>query len=1027
MPILRLLTPAEQRKFDSSPQLNQSQKQKFFSLNDDIEDHLAGMRKPVNKVGFLIQFGYFKASAKFFPSEQFREDDVKFVCELLGICDYQNVNLSASSYLPRDKFLHRKVILNQTGWKELNTDLFTEIKEELITYAKNQLPPKTLFSIATQFLLNKNIELPTYYMLAELISAVCNEAEEQLTNIVEQALTPYQKDLLDDIISIDDRRRKHHKYSCLAEIKQMPLSTKLSNILDSMETFKIIKEFYNKFFKVYKALNLSEHATHYYAAWVHKSKLYQLKQFKNKSKTYLYLLAYMQNEYFTRNDAYVDIILKTIGTTLNAIRREKEKQQIIVLKAQKEALTQIFNSYSSSTQILYTIHAVLENKGIDNDQKIKNLKSILNDFIDSKEIITDEDQAKIATLIGRTENKLTAHAQDLKALAASLHRKLSPIIGVLIFDQNTSDQLIINAIKLFTSADENKMYNKAWLTEDEVAISFNVTKKKANILTYKGLLFTKIFNNIKAGKLNLKFSYRYLPINKYFIDDLKWTTDKEFLLELTGLHNFTSFQSVIDNLQAILHDKFITTNQDYIKGVNKHLSFTKTGRLKVATPGIIKINENGPMMSVFSKAGIIPIAQVLDQVNQHTEFVRCFKHHSNKRVKMKPTNDMLYAGIIGKGCNHGLRKMANISKGITEDKLKNVIKWYFTSENLQAASNKIIKLLSNLALPNIYKYDHNIIHTSSDGQKFNVSVDSILANYSFKYFGTEQGISVYSFIDSRQILFYDTVISPTEREAAYVIDGLMANNVIRSSIHSTDTHGYSELIFAITHLLGISFAPRIKRIGAQRLYSIDSTRNYLINECKIRPYSKTNVALMEKSWDDVLRFIVSIKTKTATASQLLKRLNSYTKEHPLYKALKEFGRIIKSIYILTYIDNLHLRQQVYKQLNKIELSNKFSKAVFFANSQEFKTGSTVEQLLMVACKSFIQNCIVSWNYLYLSKMLLDAKTESHKKRLLLFIKQNSVLAWKHINLHGEYDFTIVNDVSNTSTFDWEAIAKLKIA
>ena len=110
MPILRLLTLEEQRKFDSSPQLNQSQKQKFFSLNDALEDHLSGMRKPVNKVGFLIQLGYFKASAKFFPSEQFRENDVKFVCELLGICDHQNINLSASSYLPRDKFIHRKIL-----------------------------------------------------------------------------------------------------------------------------------------------------------------------------------------------------------------------------------------------------------------------------------------------------------------------------------------------------------------------------------------------------------------------------------------------------------------------------------------------------------------------------------------------------------------------------------------------------------------------------------------------------------------------------------------------------------------------------------------------------------------------------------------------------------------------------------------------------------------------------------------------------------------------------------------------------
>ncbi|HPA57618.1 MAG TPA: Tn3 family transposase [bacterium] len=64
-------------------------------------------------------------------------------------------------------------------------------------------------------------------------------------------------------------------------------------------------------------------------------------------------------------------------------------------------------------------------------------------------------------------------------------------------------------------------------------------------------------------------------------------------------------------------------------------------------------------------------------------------------------------------------------------------------------------------------------------------------------------------IQNANRLFYLTVISPAEREAAYTIDGLLHNEVVQSDIHSTDTHGYNEIIFAVTHLLGISFAPRI--------------------------------------------------------------------------------------------------------------------------------------------------------------------------------------------------------------------------
>ena len=73
-----------------------------------------------------------------------------------------------------------------------------------------------------------------------------------------------------------------------------------------------------------------------------------------------------------------------------------------------------------------------------------------------------------------------------------------------------------------------------------------------------------------------------------------------------------------------------------------------------------------------------------------------------------------------------------------------------------------------------------MLHTSSDGQKFEVKVESLNANHSFKYFGKGKGVSVYSFIDERHLLFHSTVISAAERESAYVIDGLMHNDVVKS-------------------------------------------------------------------------------------------------------------------------------------------------------------------------------------------------------------------------------------------------------
>jgi len=98
--------------------------------------------------------------------------------------------------------------------------------------------------------------------------------------------------------------------------------------------------------------------------------------------------------------------------------------------------------------------------------------------------------------------------------------------------------------------------------------------------------------------------------------------------------------------------------------------------------------------------------------------------------------------------------------------------------------------------------------------------------------------------------------------------------------------------------------------------------------------------------------------KEASAGKLPKRTDRFTvasvgliwarqkpsKQHALYRALKTFGRIVKSIFILRYIDDLELRQVIEKQLNKIENSHQFSRAVSIGNPREFTQAEKQERL-----------------------------------------------------------------------------------
>lgn len=158
-------------------------------------------------------------------------------------------------------------------------------------------------------------------------------------------------------------------------------------------------------------------------------------------------------------------------------------------------------------------------------------------------------------------------------------------------------------------------------------------------------------------------------------------------------------------------------------------------------------------------------------------------------------------------------------------------------------------------------------------------------------------------------------------------------------------------------LLFINVAEAIKVVSLnlkQLLYLFQNKKqNYNNKGYKISSYKRINEKIIKDNWDDILRLMVTIKLKETTASQIFKRLSFYANKHSLYKALKEFGRITKTGFLLTYFDDVTLRQMIQKQLNKVELANKFSGVVFFANNKEFMQGSKEDQEIATNCKRLI--------------------------------------------------------------------------
>ena len=121
---------------------------------------------------------------------------------------------------------------------------------------------------------------------------------------------------------------------------------------------------------------------------------------------------------------------------------------------------------------------------------------------------------------------------------------------------------------------------------------------------------------------------------------------------------------------------------------------------------------------------------------------------------------------------------------------------------------------------------------------------------------------------------------------------------------------------------------------------------------------------------------------------------------------------------------LELRQAIEKQLNLVELSHKFAKAVFFGNNQEFDVESKEEQDIIVNCRRLIQNVIVLWNYLYLTRLLMEESDTEKRQEIVRIVLNGSIITWRHVNFYGEYDFKAANQ--NRSNFDMEQILRFEV-
>ena len=90
-----------------------------------------------------------------------------------------------------------------------------------------------------------------------------------------------------------------------------------------------------------------------------------------------------------------------------------------------------------------------------------------------------------------------------------------------------------------------------------------------------------------------------------------------------------------------------------------------------------------------------------------------------------------------------------------------------------------------------------------------------------------------------------------------------------------------------------------------------------------------NWDIIEAQYDQIIKYTVALKLGTANAEAIMKRFTRGNLQHPVYKALSELGKAIKTIFLCRYLGSEGLRREIHEGLNVVERWNGINDFIFY--------------------------------------------------------------------------------------------------
>ena len=903
---LIVLPDAERFALYGLPDFDGGQQLEYLSLSE-AELALASSRPGLHaQVYCALQIGYFKAKHAFF---RFTWDEVENDRAFVLARYFNGQAFEQEEIAKHEHYAQRASIAGQFGYRLWSAEFLPQLTQQAAQVVRRDITPSFILAELIAWLNEHKIVRPGYTSLQELISEALSAERRRLGGLLAEALDEAAKAALAQLLVREDT------LSGLAALKQDAKDFGWRQMAKERAKRARLEPLYRVAKALLPKLAISQQSLSYYASLANFYTIHDLRGFK-PGQAHLCLLCYAWLRYRQLTDNLVD----ALGYHMKQLEDETKA------RASKHLMAEQARRHQETARVGRLLSPYVDDT-VSDATPFGDVRQCAYQIMPKDALLSAAQRLGV-----KPAGKLALRWQMADGVAGRIRRHLRPLFVALEFAATDHDNPWLAALAWAKGVlARQRRLSQRPLAECPAAtlpkrllpylLVSDAEGQPARLHAdrYEFWLYRQVRKRLKSGEVYLDDSLQH----RCFADELVPLDETTSGMNIPWLRQ--PIKTQLAALATELGVQWLAFNRGLRHGKLKHPDYDNgTKTLTWRKPKADK--DAGGEDAFYEALPFCDVADVFRLVDKQCQFSQALTPLQPRYAKQSTDGDSLMAAVTAQAANHGNLAMSRASD-IPYHVLEAACQQHLRQASLQAANGRISNGIAGLPVFPHYSFDLETLYGSVDGQKFGVEHPTVKARHSRKYFGRGKGVVAYTLL-CNHVPLQGWLIGAHDFEAHHVFDVWYRNtsDIVPTAI-TGDMHSVNKANFAILHWFGLRFEPRFTDLEVQlrQLYCADGQALY--EKCLVRPVGQVDLQAIADEKANIDRIVATLGLKEMTQGTLIRKLCAYTAPNPTRRAVFEFDKLVRSIYILRHLRDPQLQRNVHRSQNRIESYHQLRSAI----------------------------------------------------------------------------------------------------